>query len=187
MQVAKATGGYRREVSLLRVLGPRGPGRCYAAPPGLVMWVNRESFTKPTLWYGSPARSESALVAMTIVARTFLIQRFRSLFRPGGPALPMQVAKATGLTASTTLISSSLPCRAAMGERARVRGHCSPPAIGSGVFAIATMDSGRFPMNRRWVELSHRLQHAIDSHTLRDSCRVCVAIDSGKSSLGSDR
>ena len=100
----------------------------------------------------------------------------------------MPVARATGFYLTKhALFLAPLPCRAAMGEVARVRGHCSPPAIGSGVFAIATMESGRFPMNRRWVELSHRLQHAIDSHTLRDSCRVCVAIDSGKSSLGSDR
>ena len=31
----------------LPIPGPCGPGRCNAAHQGLVMWVNRESFTKP--------------------------------------------------------------------------------------------------------------------------------------------
>jgi hypothetical protein len=47
MPVATATGGDKREVFLLRAPGPCGPGRCNAAHQGLVMWVNRESFTKP--------------------------------------------------------------------------------------------------------------------------------------------
>jgi len=128
--VATAIGGYRRKVFLLRVPGPCGPGRCYAAPPGLVMWVNGESFTRPTSWHGSPARAESAIARIMVVARTFLIQRFPSLFRPGGPTLPMPVATATGGVA-TFYFSSS----------------CSLRAIGSGVFAIATMESSRCSMS----------------------------------------
>ena len=141
--MATATGGYRREVFLLRVPGPRGPGRCYAAPPGLVKWVNRESFTKPTLWYGSPARAEWIwmLKMFKFAASTFSLQARRA-------GIEMPVARATGFYLTKhALFLAPLPCRAAMGEVARVRGHCSPPAIGSGVFAIATMDSCCIPMN----------------------------------------
>jgi hypothetical protein len=35
----------------LPIPGPCGPGRCNAAPPGLVMWVNVESSTRPN-WTG---------------------------------------------------------------------------------------------------------------------------------------
>ena len=86
MQVATATGGYRREVSLLRVPGPCGPGGCNAAPPGLVMWVNRESFTKPTLWYGSPARAEWLwmLNLFKFAASTFSLQARRANISPAG-------------------------------------------------------------------------------------------------------
>ena len=114
----------------LPIPGPCDPGRCNAAPPGLVMGVNGELFMKPTSWHGRLACVESAFVAMTIVARTFLIQRFPSLFRPGGPTLPLPVATATGGVA-TFYFSSS----------------CSLRAIGSGVFAIATMESSRCSMS----------------------------------------
>ncbi len=84
--VATAIGGYRREVSLLRVPGPCGPGRSNAAPPGLVMWVNRESFTKPTLWYGSPARAEWLwmLNLFKFAASTFSLQARRANISPAG-------------------------------------------------------------------------------------------------------
>ncbi|MFM8174120.1 MAG: hypothetical protein ACKN81_11310, partial [Pirellulaceae bacterium] len=39
--------GDRREFFFFKPLGPGGPGRHYAAPPGLVLWINRESFTIP--------------------------------------------------------------------------------------------------------------------------------------------
>jgi hypothetical protein len=56
-----AFGLDRREFFFFEPRGPRGPGRHYAAPPGLVKWVNRESLAKPTSWHGRPARVESAL------------------------------------------------------------------------------------------------------------------------------
>jgi len=80
LPVATATGGYRREVFLLRVPVPCGPGRSNAAPPGLVMWVNGESFMKPTSWYGSPARAEWLwmLKLFKFAASTFSLQARRA-------------------------------------------------------------------------------------------------------------
>jgi hypothetical protein len=71
---------------LLEVPGPCGPGRCYAAPPGLVKWVNRESFTKPTLWYGSPARADWIwmLKMFNFAASTFSLQARRADTSPAG-------------------------------------------------------------------------------------------------------
>ena len=150
----------------LPIPGPCGPGRCNAAPPGLVMWVNVESSTRPTSWHGRPPRAESAFVAMTIVARTFLIQRFPSLFRPGGPTLPLPVATATGGVA-TFYFSSS----------------CSLRAIGSGVFAIAAMGSCRCLMTRRLAKSHRPVCHAIGSHTLQAWIQVLIA-DTGMNGDG---
>ena len=73
-------------------------------------------------------------------------QRFPSLFRPGGPTLPLPVATATGGVA-TFYFSSS----------------CSLRAIGSGVFAIATMESCRYfitgPLATSLRLASHRSAH----------------------------
>jgi hypothetical protein len=49
---------------LHRAPGPRGPGNHYAAPPGLVFWVNRESFTRPTPWHGCTARVKPSWLAV---------------------------------------------------------------------------------------------------------------------------
>ena len=70
----------------LKPQGPGGPGRSNIAPPGLVMWVNRESFTKPTLWYGSPARAEWLwmLNLFKFAASTFSLQARRADTSPAG-------------------------------------------------------------------------------------------------------
>ncbi len=89
------TSKYRwgqKGVFLLRTPGPRGPGRGYAAPPGLVMWVNGESFTRPTSWHGRPARAEPRRMSLLLNPPVAM-----ALFRPEGPTLPPPVAAATGL------------------------------------------------------------------------------------------
>jgi|688.fasta_scaffold00629_19 hypothetical protein len=70
----------------LKPQGPGGPGRSNIAPPGLVMWVNRESFTKPKLWYGSPARAEWLwmLKLFKFAASTFSLQARRADTSPAG-------------------------------------------------------------------------------------------------------
>ncbi|MFN9550399.1 MAG: hypothetical protein ACK56Q_08995, partial [Pirellulaceae bacterium] len=139
---------------------------CNAAPPGLVLGVHGELVMTPTAWHGRIAWVESAFVAMTIVARTFLIQRFPSLFRPGGPTLPLPVATATGGVA-TFYFSSS----------------CSLRAIGSGVFAIAAMGSCRCLMTRRLAKSHRPVCHAIGSHTLQAWIQVLIA-DTGMNGDG---
>ena len=49
-------------------------------------WVNRESFTKPTLWYGSPARAEWLwmLKLFKFAASTFSLQARRADTSPAG-------------------------------------------------------------------------------------------------------
>jgi len=56
LPVAAANGWKRRRFIVPRAPGPRGPGNHYAAPPGLVFWVNRESLAKPTSSHGRSAR-----------------------------------------------------------------------------------------------------------------------------------
>jgi hypothetical protein len=56
LPVAAANGWKRRRFFVPRAPGPRGPGNHYAAPPGLVFWVNRESLAKPTSSHGRSAR-----------------------------------------------------------------------------------------------------------------------------------
>jgi hypothetical protein len=61
MTAAAATGWNRRQFHSFEPWGLRGPGSHYAAPPGLVFWVNRESLAKPPSSHGHPARVESPL------------------------------------------------------------------------------------------------------------------------------
>jgi hypothetical protein len=99
--------------------------------------------------------------------------------------IEMPVARATGfyLTKHPPFSCPSPPSRSDGGEGGR-GGFVLPSAFVSGVFAIATMDSCRCLKTRRLVKSLRPASHAIGSHTLRDFCRVCVAVGSGESSWG---
>ena len=99
----------------------------------------------------------------------------------------MPVAIATGFyqTNQPPFSCSSPPSRSDWG-RGPGRGGCVfPSAFGSGVFPIATMESWRCFITEPLAKSPRLASHAIESHTLRDSCRVCVAVGAGKSSWGS--
>jgi hypothetical protein len=70
----------RMEVLALSIPGPGGPGNHYAAPPGLVFWVNRKPFTRPTSWHGRPARVKPRWFSIFFELRVAV-----ALFRPEGP------------------------------------------------------------------------------------------------------
>ena len=90
----------------------------------------------------------------------------------------MPVARATGFYLTNQLLfsCSSPPSRSDGGEVGR-GGFVLPSAFGSGVFPIATMDSCRYLMTRSLVKSPRPASYAIESHTLHDSGRVCVAVN----------
>jgi hypothetical protein len=80
----------------------------------------------------------------------------------------MPVARATGfyLTKHPPFSCSSPPSRSDGGEVGR-GGFVVYSTLGSGVFAIATKESGRRFMNRPLAKSPCLTSHAIDLHTLR--------------------
>jgi len=119
-------------------------------------------------WHGCPAHVESAFARIMVVASNFLIQRLPSLFRPGGPTLPLPVAAATGYyQTNPPPFSCSSPMSRSDGGEVGRGGFVFPSAFGSGVFPIATMESGRRGKNRPLTKSPCLTSHAIDSHTLR--------------------